>query len=37
MDEDDGEAEEEEEEEAPQALGLSQEELNQSTNTAEGE
>ncbi|XP_058049362.1 anaphase-promoting complex subunit 4 isoform X2 [Ahaetulla prasina] len=37
MDEDDGEVEEEEEEEAPQALSLSQEELNQSTGMAEGE
>lgn len=37
MDEDDGEAEEEEEEEVPQAVGLPQEELNQSTDTVEGE
>ncbi|XP_029142218.1 anaphase-promoting complex subunit 4 [Protobothrops mucrosquamatus] len=37
MDEDDGEAEEEEDEEGPQAVGLPQEELNQSTDTVEGE
>ncbi|KAL7976387.1 hypothetical protein Chor_015451 [Crotalus horridus] len=37
MDEDDGEAEDEEEEEVPQAVGLPQEEFNQSTDTVEGE